>query len=290
MPKTKRQTTAVTAMELTPDIGANVIVDMDELGAVDYLLPDTPSKEPAPKKGRSNDISDEVNSAMALAIISSLKTVINDRADFLDKGIEGLKTSVEFLTEEMKDIKCKAERTDKRVDDAVNRINDLESKVTDLARYKRRWNLRLFGLPELQGENVRQRVLDVCTSVIPAYADKVSDLTDSVHRLGKIKNSNTAGATPKPRGVIIQFTMRHFRDALWKAAKSSTFLADNHLRFAEDLSPDDRERRQQLWPLVEKARQEGHRAYFVGPKAFVDGKELTPPKISGNVCNQPPRI
>ncbi|KAK7135913.1 hypothetical protein R3I94_014549 [Phoxinus phoxinus] len=285
MPKTKRQTTAVTtAMELTPDIGANVIVDMDELGAVEYLLPDTPSKEPAPKKGRSSDISDEVNSAMALAIISSLKTVINDRADILDKGIEGLKTSVEFLTEEMKDIKCKAERTEKRVDDdAENRINDLENKVTELARYKRRWNLRLYGLPESQGENVRQRVLDVCTSVLPAYADKVSDLTDSVHRLGKMMNSNTAGATPKPRGVIIQFTMRHFRDALWKAAKNSAFLADNHLRFAEDLSPDDRERRQQLWPLVEKARREGHRAYFVGPKAFVNGKELSPPsKISGN--------
>lgn len=179
MPKTKRQTTAMTtAMQPTPDVGANVIVDMDELEAADYLLPDTPSKEPAPKKGRCNDNSDELNSAMALAIISSLKSVINDRADILDKGIEGLKTSVEFLTEEMKDIKCKAERTDKRVDAAENRINDLESKVMELARYKRRWNLRLYGLPELQGENIRQRVLDVCTSVIPAYADKVSDLTD----------------------------------------------------------------------------------------------------------------
>ncbi|KAI2655011.1 Ribosomal RNA large subunit methyltransferase H [Labeo rohita] len=48
----------------------------------------------------------------------------------------------------------------------------------------------------------------------------------------------------------------------------------HHLRFAEDLSPEDRERRNKLWPLVEKARQQGCRAYFVGPKAYIDGKEL----------------
>ncbi|RXN35673.1 hypothetical protein ROHU_003627 [Labeo rohita] len=68
--------------------------------------------------------------------------------------------------------------------------------------------------------------------------------------------------------------MRHFRDALWKAAKNSPYLTKHHLRFAEDLSPEDRERRNKLWPLVEKARQQGRRAYFVGPKAFIDGKEL----------------
>ncbi|KAL1271990.1 hypothetical protein QQF64_031006 [Cirrhinus molitorella] len=64
--------------------------------------------------------------------------------------------------------------------------------------------------------------------------------------------------------------MRHFRDTLWKAAKNSPYLAKHHLRFAEDLSPEDREQRNKLWPLVEKARQQGRRAHFVGPKAYID--------------------
>lgn len=259
------------------EVGANTTVDTEDwdTGAL-FPLPDTPSKEPASKKGRCNDISSDLNPDMATAIISSLKAVINDRADILDKGIEGLKTSVEFLTEEIKDIKCNAVRTEKRVGAAEIKINELENKVSELARYKRRWNLRLYGLSEQQGENVRQRVLDVCKAVAPAHADKVGDLIDSVHRLGKMQNASDAS---KPRGVIVQFTMRHFREAVWKAAKNSSFLANNHLRFAEDLSPDDRQLRRLLWPQVEKARREGRRAYFVGPRAFVDGKELTPTRL-----------
>lgn len=259
------------------EVGANTTVDTEDwdTGAL-FPLPDTPSKEPASKKGRCNDISSELNPDMATAIISSLKAVINDTADILDKGIEGLKTSVEFLTEEIKDIKCNAVRTEKRVGAAEIKINELENKVSELARYKRRWNLRLYGLSEQQGENVRQRVLDVCKAVAPAHADKVGDLIDSVHRLGKMQNASDAS---KPQGVIVQFTMRHFREAVWKAAKNSSFLANNHLRFAEDLSPDDRQLRRLLWPQVEKARREGRRAYFVGPRAFVDGKELTPTRL-----------
>ncbi len=97
---------------------------------------------------------------------------------------------------------------------------------------------------------------------------------DVVHRLGKVRSENALSSGQKPRGIILQFTMRHFRDALWKAAKNSPYLAKHHLRFAEDLSSEDREQRNKLCPLVEKARQQGCRAYFVGPKAYIDGKEL----------------
>lgn len=51
----------------------------------------------------------------------------------------------------------------------------------------------------------------------------------------------------------------------------------NQLRFTEDLIAPDRERRQLLWPAVEKAQKEGKRAHFVGARAFVDGSEIFRP-------------
>ncbi len=64
--------------------------------------------------------------------------------------------SVEFLTEEIKVVKGKVERVDKRVTTAEKRIGELENKVQDLSRYQRRWNLHLYGLPEQPGEKINK--------------------------------------------------------------------------------------------------------------------------------------
>ncbi len=265
-------------MDSALSLGACVTVDFDSNSGALVPLPETPLKEPKHKKGRNDDgVGDgDLQSPLATLIITSLKSVINERADILDKGIEEVKMSVEFLTEEIKDVKGKVERVDKRVTTAEKKIGELENKVglQDLSRYQRRWNLRLYGLPEQPGENFRQKVLDICEAVIPTFAGKAHELIDVVHRLGKVRSENALSSGQKPRGIILQFTMRHFRDALWKAAKNSPYLAKHHLRFAEHLSPEDREQRNKLWPLVEKARQQGRRAYFVGPKAYIDGKDL----------------
>ncbi len=98
-------------------------------------------------------------------------------------------------------------------------------------------------------EKTSDKVLDICEAVIPTFAGKAHEFIDVVHRLGKVRSENALSSGQKPRGIILQFTMRHFRDALWKAAKNYPYLAKHHLRFAEDLSPEDREQRNKLWPL-----------------------------------------
>jgi hypothetical protein len=52
------------------------------------------------------------------------------------------------------------------------------------------------------------------------------------------------------------------------------FLRNNNLKLFEDLSPTDREKRNKLWPLVDKARRDNKRAYFVGGRAFVEGTKF----------------
>lgn len=220
------------------------------------------------KTQRSVDIDNE-------GIVQRISVIFNTRIDSLEKSvekmisnntlkIEGLKKTVYFACAEISEVKGKVTHIDNRVSVAEKKTSLLEQRVTELENYSRRWNLRLFGVAENKDQNVRQEVIHICQSILPEHKDKLPDVIDSVHRLGQLKK----GAT-KPRGIIMQFSV-------WKAAKKSTFLQNNKLRFAEDLSPAVRERRMQLWPLVAKAREQGKAAYFVGGRAFANGTELFP--------------
>lgn len=163
---------------------------------------------------------------------------------------EGLKKTTDFVCAEVKDVKQKTHHLEKRVANGEQRLDAAEKRVSELESYSRRWNLRLFGVPETEGLDVRQEVIRICRAVLPEEESKLPVVIDTEHRLGPKKQS----ALSDPRGIILQFTSRVFPDAVWKAAKKSAFLRDKRLRFAEDLSKADRERRLKLWPMVKEAR------------------------------------
>lgn len=145
-----------------------------------------------------------------------------------------------------------------------NRITALESRITELERYSRRWSLKLHGVPENVAEkNVRKEVFRICQKLLPEHADSLPDVIDIVHRVG-VKKMNSA------HGVIIQFSSRLHSAAVWAAAKNSAYLRENGLRFREDLCKADRESRMKLWPLVDEARKAGKVAYFAAGRAFVE--------------------
>ncbi|KAJ8250947.1 hypothetical protein GJAV_G00215170 [Gymnothorax javanicus] len=66
------------------------------------------------------------------------------------------------------------------------------------------------------------------------------------------------------------------RELVWKHAKDSDYLKDNKLKFGEDLTFKDKEARNKLWPLIAEAHKQGKKAYYVGAKAIIDGKECGP--------------
>uniref|UniRef100_A0A1A8SHC0 Uncharacterized protein n=1 Tax=Nothobranchius rachovii TaxID=451742 RepID=A0A1A8SHC0_9TELE len=77
------------------------------------------------------------------------------------------------------------------------------------------------------------------------------------------------------RPVIIQFTMRAFRNKIWKVSRDNNTLKEKKLFLKEDLSQADRMERNRLWPIVEEARKQGKRAGFRGPHAYIEGKKVT---------------
>ena len=252
-------------------------------------LPITPSKPPAVKQRRVED----TETAAILSQFSSLSQLINNRADALEKmvsgnsrvitevkeavkenatQITGLQEAFEFISADIKTVKHRVDRVESKIKEHEASHDTREKRLAHLESYSRRWNLKLYGLEEKEKQDVRKEVIQVCQALLPEAKDKLPDVVDTVHRLGPRKPTNN-----QPRGIIMQFTSRIYRDAIWHAAKKSSFLKNNNLKLAEDLSAEDRLKRNQLWPAVEKARKENKLAFFVGGRAFVNGTEIFPP-------------
>lgn len=102
----------------------------------------------------------------------------------------------------------KKEMTDLRKENIAMRQQCLEH-----ARYKRRWDLRLIGLPEKENENARESVIGTLTRVIPWSVEKLRQSVDTVHCLGK---RNNAARNKLTRSVIIQFALQTVRGEVWK--------------------------------------------------------------------------
>ena len=202
---------------------------------------------------------------------------VNDRADDLARminenaaDIKEITKSLNFAYEEIEVIKEENKKLKDVCEKQQIELADLKERMCDAERYKRRWCLRLQGLPELDGEDIKKRVAEICEKVAPELGARAAEGIDVVHRLGRRENFSRA------RGIIILFAFRTVRDLIWRQAKNNTFLQENKLRFSEDLTKEERDARARLWPTVEKARKEGMKAYFVGPRAYVIGKEIRP--------------
>ena len=100
------------------------------------------------------------------------------------------------------------------------RITAAEDKINAMERYHRRWNLRLYGLMEQEGEDVKQRMADVCRAVIPAAGGDLRFHIDVSHGIG----GKETGIT---RPVLTRFTCRSTKECCGKLQRT---LASSRLR------------------------------------------------------------
>lgn len=99
-------------------------------------------------------------------------------------AIKALKESSEFLFNEVQDVKSEITTVKKISDDQQKRITGLEDWLNVMERYHRRWNLWLYGLPEQEGEDVKQSMTDICKTVIQDYGEDLCSQTDASNRIG----------------------------------------------------------------------------------------------------------
>lgn len=263
-----------TADALAPHDYCNSVapVDMETSAAKNSRpLPETPTKpsnDPKKMKLRESTMKDsEVTNATILAAINNLSAMLQEMNVQLKENtsnIAEVTKAVEFNAKEIEECKSENVAVKNKMANLEKENAALRDKVLELARYKRRWNLKLRGLKENGDEDTRERVLRIITQIVPHWSEKISFVIDSVHRLGQKKDD-------KHRNIIIQFTMRHFRDELWSLSKGSPVCSKLKIKFAEHLLPEDMKAREAVWPQIKAARDAGQRGYFKGPIGYIDG-------------------
>lgn len=246
--------------ELASDL--NNMADLMDDDSSTEATPATPSKSP-PSKLRAVD-SDDSATRVILEKLSSIEKSSQATA----KAMDALTATVQSLLNRVTTHSEKIQKIDLETEKLQKENLELKMKLNDMQRHSRLWNLKLHGVKEENGENIRQITMDILSKVAPQINDKMALAVDIAHRLGTMKKVGS------PRTIIIRFTMRFYRDIIWREAKNSGFLRDNNLRIKEALTPEDAAAREKLWPLVKKARDEGKRASFRGPFAYIEGKKI----------------
>lgn len=101
----------------------------------------------------------------------------------------------------------------------------------------------------MEGENVKQRVSEICHTVIPEAGEMQHLLIDISHRIGRKEDGRI-------RLVIIRFTSQSTKETVWKNAKRLESLKSKKLRFGKDLTAKVRDSHNIPWPQVEAGWKE----------------------------------
>lgn len=221
---------------------------------------------PEPKKGKAALTLEEVHESIIKTMNECTDSLLS-RIDKNAKSIRDVDEKLQNVFADIENIKETVETVTQCTSEHEKCIKELEAKLNAVESHHRRWNLRLYGVTEERGGRLKNQVIDICRKVAPETSGTLVLYVDVCHRLGVREDGKT-------RPVIIRFISRDTAEKIGKAAPKSDFLKTRKLWIKEDLTPRDIESRNFFWPQINAARQEGKRAYFVGGRAFIEGKEL----------------
>lgn len=170
------------------DIGTNTSLkefsstfDDEHVGEFESLS-ESDSSTPEAKKGKMDLTLQQLQENLMQAINQNTEKImiqINRNADSIDQ----IKLQMASLVNDLGETKDNEEEMRGKLCAYEKRMKELEERVDDQERYHRQWNLRLFGLPEREGENIMKIVADICYEVVPECRDSDPLLIDICHRL-----------------------------------------------------------------------------------------------------------
>ncbi|XP_041460952.1 uncharacterized protein LOC121412110 [Lytechinus variegatus] len=184
---------------------------------------------PGPKKNQSITFEDFIEIKSEL---QKLNKTLTSQLNEIKSGQDELRKSAEFFSDKVDELTCEVKRLSsenasmKRENEQLKaKMMTLEHQVNELDQYHRRINLEVAGVPEKEGENVREAVLHVMKKISPEVSNDDIDVT---HRLGQRREDGPA------RPIIVRFTTRRMRDTLYSGRKKLRETSTRQLGFSRD--------------------------------------------------------
>lgn len=136
-------------------------------------------------------------------------------------------------------VKIVSEKFEKRMDDQDKRINSMAQEISDLKKNNlsftraldnceqasRNLNIRIFGMPEGENEDLRKEILGIFTKKMKV---NVRDL--DIKKCHRVKSKTPGG---KPSAVLVRFDSDNARVAVLQNRKN---LRDTGIQIKEDLT------------------------------------------------------
>ncbi|KAL1250572.1 hypothetical protein QQF64_018368 [Cirrhinus molitorella] len=107
----------------------------------------------------------------------------------------------------------------------------LKEEVGACKRYSWRWTLKLHGVQEKDGEDVRDVVIKVLGNVVPGVSERMEDAVDIAHRLGPRKKDEALSPEDRVAREKLWPLVKKARDEGKKASFRGSFALIDGKRF-----------------------------------------------------------
>jgi hypothetical protein len=190
--------------------------------------------------------------------------IIDSSMEAMEKDLNEVKSSVEFVHAEVQDLKEQNKISKKTEEETKQRLEKLEqmnyllnNRVIDLQARSMRDNLIFYNIKENTTE-VIQNLIESHFGIEDAKMMKIG----RSHRMGKQRGT-------KPRAIVAKFN--YFPDKV-RILANARKLKGTGIAVSEQFPEEIVAIRKRLYPEMKKARDAGRKSELVRDKLYIDGQ------------------
>lgn len=186
-------------------------------------------------------------------LIEDVKSTCRSEIQVLQSGLKHLADRVEMAEEEIQETKLAVHRTQLQGADHHTMLRDMQRHVEDLDNRGRRNNIRVRGIPEVDGpEDIQHILQDVFNNLLGEPVTKFIEM-DRAHRALRPKN-----ATTQPRDIICRINSYPLKEDIMRQARLARRVTykNAQVQLYPDLSWITLQKRRLLQPLLRILQEE----------------------------------
>ena len=200
---------------------------------------------------------------------------LSDKYDTQKKDIEKSQNDIKVAKTEIASLKMRCDTIETKSREQQSESSKLQRKLYDLETRNMRENLVFHGIPEGPSENCEVVVKDFCVNKLHMDPTTVGDIIfDRIHRIGKPENVRPGNIRP----IVGKFHRYRDREAVRQVGyEQRDALKLENMAVRPQLPQEVLDKRKPLYPVFEKAKNDGDRVKFVLDKLYINGREYVPP-------------